>query len=193
MDSVLTSRDSVREALSPHLPFSLSLSLSLSRRLFPFCPMAPGSAHSATVTDFRLGLGVPTHWQSERQIWGGKPELHFHLGIFFHFVAMRRCPGSARAPARGGRGLTGRGRPPGQTSFNTKRYKGRNTASGIDRKSSIICPGATTVVAAAAAASLGPDGPGPTELESQTPACQDPGSGSGGAGRGRPRRRRKAH
>ena len=34
-----------------------------------------------------------------------------------------------------------------QASFNTMRYKGRDSASGIDRKLSIIRPGATTIVA----------------------------------------------
>ncbi len=34
-----------------------------------------------------------------------------------------------------------------QASFNTIRYKGRDCASGIDRKLSIIRPGATTIVA----------------------------------------------
>jgi hypothetical protein len=34
-----------------------------------------------------------------------------------------------------------------QASFNTIRYKGRDSASGIDRKLSIIRPGATTIVA----------------------------------------------
>ncbi len=33
-----------------------------------------------------------------------------------------------------------------QASFNTMRYKGRDSASGIDRKLSIIRPGATTIV-----------------------------------------------
>jgi hypothetical protein len=34
-----------------------------------------------------------------------------------------------------------------QASFNTMRYKGRDSASGIDRKLSIIRPGTTTIVA----------------------------------------------
>jgi hypothetical protein len=34
-----------------------------------------------------------------------------------------------------------------QASLNTMRYKGRDSASGIDRKLSIIRPGATTIVA----------------------------------------------
>jgi hypothetical protein len=34
-----------------------------------------------------------------------------------------------------------------QASFNTVRYKGRDSVSGIGRKLSIIRPGATTVVA----------------------------------------------
>jgi hypothetical protein len=34
-----------------------------------------------------------------------------------------------------------------QASFNTMQYKGRDSASGIDRKLSIIRPGATTIVA----------------------------------------------
>jgi hypothetical protein len=33
-----------------------------------------------------------------------------------------------------------------QASFNIMRYKGRDSASGIDRKLSIIRPGATTIV-----------------------------------------------
>jgi hypothetical protein len=34
-----------------------------------------------------------------------------------------------------------------QASFNTMRYKGRDSASGIDRKLLITRPGATTIVA----------------------------------------------
>jgi hypothetical protein len=34
-----------------------------------------------------------------------------------------------------------------QASFNTMRYKGRASVSGIGRRLLIICPGATTVVA----------------------------------------------
>jgi hypothetical protein len=41
----------------------------------------------------------------------------------------------------------GRGVTHTQASFNTMRYKGRDSASGIDRKLSIIRPGATTIVA----------------------------------------------
>jgi hypothetical protein len=100
-----------RGSLSPPPLLSLSLSLSLSEALSFLsngARLGPLSHRDWFPTRTRSSDSL-AEWTSNL---GGKPELHFHLGIFFHFVAMRRCPGSARAPARGGADSpAGGGRP----------------------------------------------------------------------------------
>jgi hypothetical protein len=56
-----------------------------------------------------------------------------------------------------------------QASFNTMRYKGRDSASGIGRKLSIICLGTTTIVASQSVGSMTTKGQmNPTSRVSKT-------------------------